>query len=223
MKNIPVFIKISLLYSFALCCLASCRDKEEVPGNGNIVYHVINKEFVVITDVDSLLQSNDDISNHIDSILHGLINSEVISTGQKDFNLDADPASDIGFEIIDLNKFNPQGLPEHFDSLAARVIPISLEILDNSTWGYCDALDSGYVISGNGYWRNAHCVLGTFLNAGNFQGRGEKYLGIRFTGDQKYRYGWIKIYCSQHNDTLKIIEYAYNDHLNGNIYAGQKN
>ena len=222
MKRRSSLVNICFIILMIFSSIQGCKEEEDDSGKDTIVYQYVNKEFVVIMNVDSLLQSDDEISNHIDSILHGLINSEVISTGQKDFNLDADPASDIGFEIIDLNKFNPQGLPENFDSLAARVIPLAVEILDNSTYGYCDALDSGYVISENANWTNGSCVLGTFMNAGQFQGRGEKYLGIRLTGDQKYRYGWIRLYCSQHNDTLRIIEYAYNDHVNGLIYAGQK-
>ncbi|MDZ7743917.1 MAG: hypothetical protein U5Q03_19830 [Bacteroidota bacterium] len=96
---------------------------------------------MLIRDVQTLQGSDDEISNHIDSILNGQINAEFISTGHKDFDLDADNNYDIGFEIIDLNKYNPNGLPESFDSLAARVIPKSIEILDNSTYGYPDALD----------------------------------------------------------------------------------
>ena len=37
-----------------------------------------------------------------------------------------------------------------------------------------------------------------------------------------FNYGWIKIYLSEHNDTLKIIEYAYNQTLGNEIKAGQK-
>ncbi len=138
------------------------------------------------------------------------------------FDLDADLISDIGFEIIDLNKFNPNGLPQSFDSLAARVVPKSVEVLDNSTYGYSDALDVNENISENGNWSVKSCVLGTFMDAGQFQGKGEKYLGIRFLRENKYKYGWIKIYCSQHNDTLRIIDYAYNDIFDSHIKAGQK-
>ncbi len=108
------------------------------------------------------------------------------------------------------------------DSLAARVNPKTIEILDNSTYNYPDALDFNEQISNDGYWTHSTGVLGTFGNAGQFQGQGEKYLGIRFKASGGYKYGWVKIYCSQHNDTLKIIEYAYNDVLNSNIKAGQE-
>jgi hypothetical protein len=212
-------IKISLLLFLVFSVIVSC---EKTDNNKSIVYHSIDKEYVLIRDVQTLQGNNDEISNHVDSILTGLINTEFISTGQKDFDLDGDVISDIGFEIIDLNKFNPNGLPESFDSLAARVIPISVEILDNSTYGYPDALGLDEQISNDGNWSKSVSVIGTFTNAGQFKGQGDRYLGIRFPKDNNFKYGWIKINCSQHNDTLRIIDYAYNDIINSQIKAGQK-
>jgi len=215
-------ISLSFFLFFVVSAMISCTKTGSDPKNDGIVYHPLNKEVVLIRDVSVLQQSDDAISKHIDSILNGWINVEFISTGLKDFDLDGDARSDIGFEIIDLNKYNPNGLPESFDSLAARVIPLSFEILDNSTYGYPDALNASDPISGNGHWGNSTGVLGTFLDAGQFKGKGERYLGIRFMQDNEYRYGWIRIYCSQHNDTLRIIDYAYNNAANSLINAGQK-
>jgi hypothetical protein len=56
------------------------------------------------------------------------------------------------------------------------------------------------------------------------------YLGIRFpaSGDGSknnntdYKYGWVKLYCSQHSDTLRIIDFAFNNNPEGEIKAGQK-
>ena len=194
----------------------------ERPENSIIIYESVNQDIVLIRDLSTLRESNDDISLHVDSILNGYISAEFISTGQKYFRLDDDTLPDLAFEIIDLNLFNPQGLPEHFDSLAARVIPVNLEILDNSTYSYPDALIQGEEISSSGYWSTRTGVLGTFMNAGQFQGQGEKYLGIRLSGEKNYNYGWIKIYCSMHSDTLRIIEYAYNQISGASILAGQK-
>lgn len=208
-----------LLFVFLIVAIGCEKSTDD---QSKIIYHSIDKEFVLIRDIQTLQESNDEISNHVDSILTGLINEEFISTGEKTFDLDADIISDIGFEIIDLNKFNPEGLPESFDSLAARVIPLSVEILDNSTYGYPDALVLDDQISENGHWSKNACVLGTFLNAGQYQGKGEKYLGIRLPRGDDYKYGWIKIDCSQHSDTLRIFDYAYNDMVNRKIRAGQK-
>jgi len=212
-------IRLFLTCSGLILIFTSCLRTE----TDEIVYNSINKEFVLIRDVLALQESDDEISNHIDSILSGLIDEEFVSTGQKTFDLDADLVADIGFEIINLHAFNPDGLPESFDSLAARSIPFTIQILDNSTYGYPDALDVDDPISGNGNWSGNTSVLGTFMNAGQFQGRGEKYLGIRFPRNNEFNYGWIKIYCSQHNDTLRIIEYAYNNIFGSAINAGQKN
>ncbi len=215
-------IKISLSFILLTLLITSCEQTDENSINDNIVYHSINKEYVLIRNVTTIKESDDEISKHVDSILTGLINEEFISTGQKEFDLDADIIFDIAFEIIDLNKFNPNGLPESFDSLAARVIPKSVEVLDNSTYGYPDALEMEEQISASGNWSENTCVLGTFMNAGQFQGKGERYLGIRFKKEENYKYGWIKIYCSQHNDTLRIVDYAYNNINDSQIKTGQK-
>jgi len=217
MKNSNEITMWLIVIVFAV---GSCSKKTENTDQ-SIVYQSVNKEYVVIRDVGNLMESEDEISKHIDSILSGTISSEFISTGQKLFDLNGDKITDIGFEIIDLNLFNPGRLPQSFDSLAARAIPMSVEILDNSMYHYPDALPLNDKISENGSWTNGTSVLGTFLNAGQFQGKGERYLGFRFPTDNKHKYGWIKIYCSQHNDTLRIIDYAYNDVLNSPILAGQ--
>jgi hypothetical protein len=208
-----------ILSSFFIGC-----DKTKTE-NDDISYLSINKEFVLIRNVDLLKNSDDEISNHVDSILKGEINSEIISTGQKNVLLfgDGDLPPDIGFEIINLNNFNVNKVPSSFDSLAARVIPMQVEVLDNSTYKYPDALNYNDEISENGNWTTETAVLGTFLNAGNFQGYGEKYLAIRAKADKGYKYGWLKLYCSKHNDTLKIIDFAVNNTINNKIKAGQTN
>jgi hypothetical protein len=210
-------IKVLALMFFAVV-IVGCTKTDST----GIEYNLINKNLVLIRDVETLKNSSDEISLYVDSILTGLIDAQFISTGHRKFDLSENAVPDIAFEIIDLNLFNPQGLPEHFDSLAARVIPINIEILDNSTYGYPDALNPNEVISGKGNWMNNTGVLGTFGNAGQFKGQGDKYLGIRFPADDDYRYGWIRLTCSEHNDTLKIIDYAFNNKKNSSIKAGQK-
>jgi len=219
MKNM---IKILVSQIIVVLFVISCQKTDDDSDQYDISYQSINKEFVWIRDVQMLKESDDEISVHIDSILSGLIDEEFISTGSKNFDLDADLNADVAFEIIDLNKYNPNGLPSSFDSLAARVIPITMQILDNSTYGYPDALEPDDMIAGQGFWSDRTSVLGTFLNAGQFQGNGDRYLGFRFSSSEGFNYGWIKIYCSLHNDTLRIIEYAYNRIAGSNIYAGQK-
>jgi len=219
MKNL---IKIFLSLIIMILLFISCKKTDNDSNKYDISYQSINKEYVLIRDVQVLKESDDEISNHVDSILSGLIDEEFISTGHKGFNLNDDLTEDIAFEIIDLNKYNPNGLPSSFDSLAARAIPIDTEILDNSTYGYPDALELNDLISGEGNWSDKTSVLGTFLYAGQFQGNGDKYLGFRFSNSEDFNYGWIKLYCSQHNDTLRIIEYAYNRITGSNINAGQK-
>lgn len=212
---------VYLAFALLIIAFVGCN-KPDDQAHDEIVYQAVNKEFVLIRDVHTLTRSSDEVSNHVDSILSGLIQAEFISTGQKAFDLFADGIDDIGFEIIDLNEFNPNRLPVSFDTLAARVIPLTLQILDNSTFGYPDALVDDHLINASGNWTGKHGVLGTFMNAGQFQGQGERFLGIRFPKDSQYQYGWLRVYCSQHNDTLRIVDFAYNRNEDRPIKAGQK-
>ncbi len=216
------YIQLPLAGLILSTIIIGCNDSEDKPAESLVIHRELNKQYVLITDIQALQESNDEISNHVDSILNGLIEAEFVSSGYKKFDLDQDNLADIAFEIIDLRHFNPQGLPESFDHLAARVIPVSVQLHDNSTFGYVSAFNYDDVISGSGNWVANTGVPGTFMDAGQFQGQGEKYLAFRFIADNGFKYGWIKLYCSQHSDTLRIIEYAFNSILGGEIKAGQK-
>jgi hypothetical protein len=206
---------------FTTIILFSCEKSTEKLAESDIFYRTLHKEYVMITDIELLQQSNDEVSLHVDSILSGLINAEFISSGLRRFDLNMDNIPDIAFEIIDLNPLNPHGLPANFDTLAAKMYTLNLEVHDNSTWGYVSALEAGELINATGNWDNKDGILGTFGNAGQFQGKGERFLAIRLPVANGYNYGWIRIYCSQHSDTLRIIDYAYNNAVNAAILAGQ--
>ncbi len=206
---------ITFLFIGSSILFFSCKSDSSV-----IRYEAVNEELVLLNDLEQLHQSDDPVSQHVDSILNGQIAVEFISTGQKAFDLNGDLKADLGFEIMDLNACNQARLPTNFDSLAAAVIPYNVQILDNSTYGYADALIDGELISDNSKWSSTHCILGTFGDAGQFKGSGNRFLGFRFVKNQSYQYGWVKLNCSESNDTLKIVEFAYN-HMGGSIIAGQ--
>jgi hypothetical protein len=212
---------IGFLLLVPIIGIIGCK-KEDDKSSNSIYYASVNKQYVFVRDVKSIAGEIDEVSVHLDSIISGKLNSQVISTGNKSFDLNNNSISDLSFEIIDLGKYNLNKLPASFDTLAVRVAPMTLQILDNSTYGYADALNTDYALNSSGKWTDRTCVLGTFANAGQFNGKGEKYLGIRIINDKSFLYGWIKLYCSQHNDTLKIIEYAYNQQPGSEIKTGQK-
>ena len=150
----------------------SCSKKNK----DDIFYHELNNQYVFITDINVLQASDDPISNHIDSILSGFINTSIISTGKQHIYLDENELPDLYFEIIDLNEFNANNLPIGFDSLAARAGSNTVQFLDNSTWHYADALNYDDEIGPNALWSENSVVLGTFASAGNFNGeRGQIY------------------------------------------------
>lgn len=214
-------IQFQIIYLFSLLLITGISCSKKI--NDDIYYHELNNQYVFITEINALQASDDPISNHIDSILSGFINTSIISTGKQYIYLDENELPDLYFEIIDLNEFNANNLPTGFDSLAARAGSNTVQFLDNSTWHYADALNYDDEIGPNDLWSENSVVLGTFASAGNFNGKGDKYMGFRIPYNGNYKYGWIKLNCSQHNDTLTIYEFGYHKTVNRKIKAGQHN
>lgn len=145
----------------------------------------------------------------ISQVTYAAINQTLIGPGQMGLDMTGDGFNEYTFDIIQLSA----------GFLAARVhAQGSTMILDNSTFGYPDALNSGDPVAG--YFHSNVGVLGTFNDAGQFKGKGNRFLGVRLsvTGTN---YGWIELSCSQNNDTLTLISYAYVELQEGNINAGE--
>lgn len=215
-------MKKTIILISILAGLVALNACDKCSTNNDIIYKSVNKNYILVPDMQQMSEHNNSVAQHVDSILNGYIDTELISTGYIRLDLDSDSINDFAFEILNLQAFNNNQLPSEFDSLAVRAHPFSGSILDNSTFQYTDALSSDEEISLTANWTNSFVVLGTFMNAGQFNGKGEKYLGIRLNGETDYKYGWIKIYVSEHNDTLRIIDYAYNNIEGSAIKAGQK-
>jgi hypothetical protein len=124
-----------------------------------------------------------------------------ISTGQKDFNLDADTILELVLNY-DLNQFNPRGC--RIIGFAIRTsIPVSVKFLIFNPWiPRCLNLDDVILrmeIGGtNQCFRNLH-------ECSQFQGQGEKYLGFRFLTGSDFKYGWIKIIAASIMITFEFL------------------
>ena len=210
----------TLLCSLLLVITACSKQKGQVE---QIVYRDLNAEIVLPTHKTDLENSTNAGAMHADSILAGYIQAEYVTTGLWPHDLDDDGQADMSFDIVDLNRFNPQGIPQNFDTLAARVHPLqTTEILDNSTYGYPDALEEQVEVGPDHFWNDRqNFVLGTFLTAGNFKGAGDKYLGFRFAVGNGHHYGWVKLYVSAQNDTLRLYSYAWHKVADAPILTGQ--
>lgn len=138
------------------------------------------------------------------------INQTIIGLGALPLDLDDDGSNDFLFDIILLPS----------NALAARVTTMGFsQMLDNSTFGYPNTLNMGSPVAG--FFRSGIGVLGTFNNAGQFNGAGDKYLGIKINASGNEYFGWIKLNCSLGRDTLKIISCGYNTVASDAINAGQ--
>ena len=210
--------KLTILLGGIVAISSSCSKE-----NDNEIFYESNSTAIEVKESTAVIAASDDeVSMHIDSIITGKLDREVISTGVSTVFLNENASIKIGFEIVDLNLFNPNGIPEHLDTLAIRVLPTDVEILDNSTYGYPDALNKGTKIDSEGLWTNDDAVLATMGGGGNFYNKKSLYLPYRFTEGGKYYYGWIRLSCSQNNHILEIHDFGYNLKANEKIEAGQK-
>lgn len=138
------------------------------------------------------------------------INFILTDSGQKSFDLNSDGTDDFIFDILPLGQGN----------LAARVNGInSSEILDNSTFGYPDTLNTWDPVTG--YFHTGIGVLGTFHNGALFKGAGKKFLGMKIHTSAGLLAGWFELRVSANNDTLEILSCGYLTSPNGTIAAGQ--
>jgi hypothetical protein len=138
------------------------------------------------------------------------LNDTLVGVTNLYLDINNDNNNDFAFEILELSP----------NTYAARVVSVGMsQFLDNSTFGYPDALNFNDAISG--YFNNGNGVLGTFNNAGQFNGNGIKYLGIKVNDNGNEHIGWVALNCNTQNDTLIILSYAYNTIPNEAITAGQ--
>jgi hypothetical protein len=155
-----------------------------------------------------------------DAIVYSAINKTIIHI-QKDSVL-----LGCGYVLFEIYKDTVSITP---DSLSVRITRNSNYVLgdcgnsflNKTVTGYSAALNENIVISDIGVWGSAD---GKY-DMSDFAGKGEKYLGMMTSnisnGINSKRFAWIKIYCSHDHDTLKIIDWAYNNTAYKSIKAGQ--
>jgi hypothetical protein len=168
----------------------------------------------------SCCQKESKVNEIPDAIVYSEINKTLINIKKDSVVLSC------SYVLFEIYKNPHAGTP---DSLSVRITRNSLNILgdcgnsflNKSDMGYPAALDENTVISDIGIWGSNN---GQY-NLSDFMGKGEKYLGMMtqsiLNNMNSMRYAWIRIYCSSGNDTLKIIDWAYNNVAYKSIKAGQ--
>lgn len=195
-----------LIISTALLGLTAC-DKE----SNRIQFESVDQSIEIpYEDLDS------------DSIVDMMTVGEVMVFQSKVLDLNSDGIRDLSFEIIDLTLFNGE-MPEELTHQAARVrlLHEDIQIVDASGWGYADALSDEEIQKKSPWSDRDNLVLGTFANAGNFAGNGNKYLGFRIKKGDEFNYGWILLNCGALSDNLFIDSYAIQLKGNKKIKAGE--
>lgn len=162
---------------------------------------------LIVTAISFLIIQNLGLKSQI---VHQVLNHTITGISEFNLNLDGNASVDYKFTITELSP----------GVLICRVTPNDGSmVLDNSGFGYPDALNLNSQILFNFTVNNG--ILGTFTPAGNFNGKGEKFLGIKLRSGISEFIGWIKLDLSTDNDTLKIISFAYLTNNSLTILAGQ--
>ena len=93
-----------------------------------------------------------------------------------------------------------------------------------SYWGRAFSKSTYITPAANSEW-NPYGSLAAIYNSstvrGNFAGRGNKYLGVRFrAGDGQIHYGWVQVNVPANASSVTIVNWAYEDQPNAPIGAG---
>ena len=214
-------MKQIILFFFALSLIITFSCNKD--SNSNIKYSTVEEEIILPANLKDLSEDTLNTDTVIDNIISNLVEGQLITSGTLEIDIDNDSVNDLAFEIIDLNNYNQDSLPDMLDSLAVRAIPATIQLIDNSNHNYPDAFDFGDEIGSANNFTAETSVLGTFLGIGNFNNSQEKYLGFRINAEEDdFYYGWIRLKCATNNESLYVFDYAYNTTLNKSIQAGEE-
>lgn len=162
-----------------------------------------------------------------DEIIYQSVNITLDSLGEEIVQITFDDRLRFRFFIINLLDYNDNWEAENTDTLAAGVETYETEVIDDSKFGYFNALDKDAVIGANsGFWNQRlesnGFVFSTSWGAGEFKGAGDKYFGFRLQQGSGFIYGWFLVNCTEKSDKLEIKAYAYNKTAENSIKAGQE-
>ena len=124
-------------------------------------------------------------------------------------NMTLDDFESFDLQIMEDATLKFEIIPLSDDNQAVRVFATNCEFLDNSTFGYPDALVRTDGISAAGNWADGNAVLGTTVgNGGLFEGAGNRFLGLKVQSENgTVHCGWVRLNCMQGNTRLEILDY----------------
>tara|TARA_B100000508_G_scaffold91658_2_gene71444 strand:- start:8252 stop:8830 length:579 start_codon:yes stop_codon:yes gene_type:complete len=170
-----------------------------------------------------LIESNE---QKADDIVYEPLDITLSGVSELSVQIPYDERLNFRFSIMDIKAMNDNWDESNTDTLAADVSVNHVQILDDSKFGYLNALDADAEINPNsGYWNNRtdpdNYLLSTSWGA-EFKGAGDKYLAFRLQKDGGYIYGWFLVNCTEKSDELQIKGYAYNKTVSNPIQAGEQ-
>jgi len=161
-----------------------------------------------------------------DNIVYHAVDFTMSGVGVETVQIPFDDRLSFTFEIMNLKDYNDNWEEENTDTLAAVVRTNYAQVLDDSEFGYFNALDeNSSIVENSGFWNHREDPFNYgFSNSwgGEFKGAGDKYFGFRLLQNSGYIYGWFLVNCAEKSDQLQIKAYAYNKTPENGIHAGQK-
>ncbi len=172
---------------------------------------------VALTDCST---KKNEVTEVPDAIAHSSLDKTIGGISRDSVNISCYP---VVFEI-----YRNNDTISH-DTLSVRIVRNKSAVPDdctrsflcNETQGQALPLSQDEMISDAGTWGS---MDGSY-DLGAFRGAGEKFIGIVTetvsNNVLSKQFGWIRIRLSSKNDTLKIIDWAYNSTAYKSIKAGQ--
>lgn len=113
--------------------------------------------------------------------------------------------------LIPILSYDSYGMPNN-DTIPALFPMTTSEIMNNSV----SSLYYGYL--------NYYSKIGSNIitRTGQFQGQGDKYIGIKFKIGTEFHFGWMKVNLSNDGKSLIIREVAYDTRPNTPITVGAR-
>ncbi|WP_207426950.1 hypothetical protein [Pedobacter sp. SYSU D00535] len=209
-------IKRSLAFLLALTILSACEngaekaviEEEQEESSAKFSYRILNKS------VDSLQYNNPLL---LDLNKDGVVDYYMTSVLLEE--------NDEPYMYLLINRKSP-----NMNKVLVRKGP---ELVLNGLWGVPFERDfeiKDLAPDGTEWSENLTktCLLSTRDNGqrvlwgGEWIGKKDKYLGLKFKINDKYHYGWMRISHTAGEGKLALQDYAYNKNPEESILAGQK-
>ena len=178
-------------------------------------------------------------------IVYSDVNPDVVvdtTSGIYDLDFNNDAIPDASFSVVHASgSLTYSGIPITYDVSYALAYPgagggLQMSLVPGSSSSMTsaiaplnngDAINPGAMFTSSGGYLGAEglAIISGFgsypIQAGEFLGVSDKFLGVKFVAGANTHYGWVRLDVAGDASTITIKDYAFNAFPDGEILAGQ--